>query len=322
MMGRAVLAALCSTLLGGCLATNFNQARTPCLDNTGGWCTFTTELAKDAWQYAQYAENAYDRDEDRYFTLPSGVTVRRPEVKYSSGMSYAIFERKDGEEFVETVIAFRGTEFSHVNDWFYGNIGDTQRREALDLYDTVKRELVEQGWSDPRIIVTGHSLGGALAMEVAIRRNVRAFVFNASPRFTRQEATGEARRVAIGERGEILRGLRRFRQMPIHDGMVINCNAGVRPANDHYMRALAECLTWIAAFEDEVAYASYELNDIKPPRVNAYCLLDENGEIKERLGHPGVMTRFEDGFVGCDSLKAPPSPASRGKAAPGALPVQ
>ena len=308
MILRVLCALSLAVVSAGCVSTNFTQARTPCLDAPGGWCPFTVDLAQDSWQYAQMAENAYERDE--YYDMGSALPMRVRQDNNRAGLAYAIFDRFEHGAIVETIIAYRGTEFTHLNDWFYGNIGDTQRNQALDVYDEVRRTLDEGGYDAVPISVAGHSLGGALSLHVALRRDAEAYVFNSSPRFERPAEYGDARRVAVGERGEVLRSLRRFRDLPVHDGLVINCRAGARPASDHYMRALADCLTWIAAFESEEAYASLGQNGIDAPRVNAYCRREEDGSLTP-LGHPGVNGRFEAGFIGCDDLTAPPAPASR-----------
>lgn len=83
------------------------------------------------------------------------------------GFYAAAFESPEGE----IIIAYRGTEngtdkwtdaqmvFDHLDDQF---------ADALDFYDEVEAEF-----SDKKITLTGHSLGGALASYVAINRGVR-----------------------------------------------------------------------------------------------------------------------------------------------------
>ena len=68
-----------------------------------------------------------------------------------------------------------------------------------------------------------------------------------------------------------------FRIAP-QDVLVINCRPRGAPWSDHSVYRLAQCLTWIAAYDSEDAHQSVEANAIPKPWV-------ECGERMDR--HPG-----------------------------------
>ncbi|MBB3035469.1 hypothetical protein [Alteriqipengyuania lutimaris] len=305
MPARALCLAIAVLFLSGCvsLQSDLTQARTACLDAPGRWCDFTADLATASWRYAQLSQNAYGPKDRKNFQLLEDIEERKVEDNNSAGLAYAVFDRMEQGDVAETILAFRGTEFSHLNDWLRGNIGKTQRRQAVEVFDALRMGLDQSGRREIPITVAGHSLGGALAMQVSLERGVPAYIFNSSPRFRPDSVAREARRVSVDERGEILRALRRFKRMQVSDGLVINCEAGIRPIGDHSMRRLADCLTWIAAFSDETAFASLGRNGIVAPRVNRYCL---PANLDLQLPHPGVGGDFPEESVGCDDAKAQP----------------
>ena len=269
-MTRVVAAAGLSLLLAGCITPlpDLTQSRSPCRNEPGGWCDFVREAAGEAYPYAMLSTNAY-QDEDRYDRLPAGFERRAVADSADSGLAYLVFDRfgpGQGEKrpLLARVIAFRGTEFGSTSDLFSGSLGESQRLGAQEVYVRERALLDAEGLSEVPIETTGHSLGGALATQISIEhRDVRAFVFNTSPLFTGDPTTNDINRLAISERGEFLRLLRRYKTGPAAEEIVINCNPSSTTASKHSIRALSDCLVWIAAYSDAEAAALLASNS--PP---------------------------------------------------------
>jgi pimeloyl-ACP methyl ester carboxylesterase len=285
--------------LGGCATSSLpdlTQAHGPCFDQDGGWCGFTRSAAVVAWPYAQLASNAYC-DSSEIFDLPAGYTVIRrlpaqdicdleraaakgdlaakaklkpihkAERKLKThGFNYTVYDKRTAAGALERrVIAFRGTDSKQLADWVYGNLGNTQRDQGIELYAQERRKLDDEGGKSVPITVTGHSLGGAIAIQVSLENpGVDAYVFNTSPRYTLLPPNTN-QRVAIAERGDILEVLRN-RSMPTRqDMLIINCHPTEGRVASHAIRDLAECVTWIAAKDDAGARASVATNKLLQP---------------------------------------------------------
>jgi hypothetical protein len=301
---RLIAVAAIVPVMSGCVATrslpDLTQSRGPCVDQDGGWCSFTRDLSIGAWQYAQLSSNAYC-DHTEPFELSAGYTVvsrlpaqdvcdleraaakgdkaakarLKPMHKALSkrdthGFNYTVYDKRSPAGALERrVIAFRGTDPGQVADWFYGNIGSTQRDQGLALYASERAKLDQSGSKSVPIAVTGHSLGGAIAIQVSLAHpGVDAYVFNTSPRYQLVQPNAN-RRVAIAERGDLLEALR-SRSMPVRqDLLVINCLPRGNTVTDHSVRKLAECVTWIAAATDAGAKTSVRMNQIMQPAGEA-----------------------------------------------------
>ncbi len=279
------LALLCAGALGACTSVSPDgmQARSACNSEPGGWCSFTTQMALESYEYAQLSQNAYEPDHETYAVLHPDIAMRALVPNDEYGFAYAVFDRLENGQLTEVILAFRGTEFGSWDDWWHGNIGTLQRERGVQLYHQVRDQLDDAGWSDVPISVTGHSLGGAIAAEVSLRNSdVKMRIFNSSPHFsdTMNPAAGD--RMAISERGEFLQLLRRAKNFPGQDSFILDCNPGDSSFADHKMRRLGDCLIWIAAYQDAVAHGLLEDNGVLPPKLNRYC--DDAGNL---VPHPG-----------------------------------
>ncbi|MDN3644959.1 hypothetical protein QWY75_01920 [Pontixanthobacter aestiaquae] len=274
--------------LSGCITPlpDLTQSRSPCRSEPGGWCGFVREAAVESYAYAMLSSNAY-KDDDTYTRLPLAFVERKAADNDESGLAYSVFDKYEmrGSErgkLIARVLAFRGTEAGSTSDIFSGSLGDGQRNGARMVYDAERAQLDAELLQTVPLQVTGHSLGGALATQISIENpQVRAYVFNTSPFFSGDPMANAMDRLAVSERGEFLRVLRRYKASPAADVLVINCNPSAGTGAKHSIRKLADCLTWIAAYDDPAAYAALEPNDIQKPEV-------ECGDANKL--HPGPVT--------------------------------
>ncbi|MGB5780038.1 alpha/beta hydrolase family protein [Allopontixanthobacter sediminis] len=282
--------------LGGCVTPlpDLSQSRSPCQTEPGGWCSFVRQAAAQSYPYAMLSSNAY-QDEDEYKVLPAGFAKREEEGNDDSGLAYIVVDRFAKEarvgKPVARIIAFRGTEFGSRADLFSGSLGDGQRDGARAIYTLERAFMDANGMADVPIEVTGHSLGGALATQISIDNpDVKAFVFNTSPLFTGDPMQNSGNRLAIAERGEFLRLLRRYREPAAANVVVINCSPTSDVGNKHSIRKLADCLTWIAAYDEPAAFEVLASNAIAKPEV-------ECGPAEKR--HPGASNNTSEPGAPC-----------------------
>lgn len=166
--------------------------------------TFAGRL-KDAdkvFLYALMASNAYD-DKSQY-EIPGWSRVARFESTSGLGLDEWV---RDGSDPVEKVVAFRGTNFTSLKDW-KTNLGLIEPWQHREAYDYIAR--LRQSEPATRLTVTGHSLGGALALNMSQRFDaLPAVVFNSSPRafFAAEGKSNE--RILAWETGEFLNAFRR-----------------------------------------------------------------------------------------------------------------
>ena len=266
--------------LGGCVSVpDITQARSPCRSEPGGWCAFVRDMAVGSYGYAMLSSNAY-RDGDSYTQLGprfEEVPVIPPaEGEARDGLAYSLFDEfavlEEGEALERgpiraRVMAFRGTEYSSPTDIIKGSIRADQIAVARRVYAAERARLAAEH-PGLTLIVAGHSLGGALATQISIENpDIPAYTFNVSPFYRGDSTVNDTKRVAIAERGEFLRFARNYRLPSAADTLVINCAPGRNPGKKHGIRMLADCLTWIAAYDSRAALALVQPNRIAKPPV-------------------------------------------------------
>lgn len=179
----------------------------------------TPELAEKYALYAMMSSNAYHDKNRTYFPIEKLGWQRvdrkgRPTDKNSyspkwlgkifSNLQYDIWENKNSNT---TVIAFKGTD--EKIDWFTGNLGAGISIQYKSAKKHVRKYIKKH--RKRTIILTGHSLGGGLAISVSLwlPNKLKAVVFNPSPRlydgFGDHNQVGE--RIAIYQNGDILNKL-------------------------------------------------------------------------------------------------------------------
>ena len=293
-MMRSLTALLGALVLSGCITPypDLTQSRSPCRSEPGGWCGFVREAAVKSYPYAMLSSNAY-QDEDEYAVLPPGIVEREANDNDDSGLAYSVFDRfrpdtdPSTEKPLARVIAFRGTEFGSASDIFSGSLGDRQRKRARLVYQIERAWLDAEHGAEIPIEVTGHSLGGALATQISIENaGVKAFVFNTSPFFSGDPMQNDDDRLAIAERDEFLRVLRRYKAQPAANVVLLNCQPSASAGQKHSIRRLADCLTWIAAYQDQPAFDLLDKDDDPITKPEIEC-----GEADKV--HPGSIAQTE-----------------------------
>jgi hypothetical protein len=288
---RAGAAMLCALLAPACATLpDISQSRSPCQLEPGGWCGFVREAAAEAFPYAVASTNAYTGDDD-LFAKPGRVLQRIEHLPIApedadKGFSYEIFNQfapgsggDAGRKPVARVLAFRGTDFKGLSDIFFGTLRSDQIELALRYFNAERARL----GNDVPWVVTGHSLGGALATEVSdAHPEIRAFMFNTSPFYRNEVRENALRRTVFNERGEFLRQFARNEVSPAANVFTINCEPRKGSITKHKVRPLADCLTWIAAYASPDALAVVKANGIAKPFV-------ECGP--EDKAHPGPGTK-------------------------------
>jgi hypothetical protein len=233
-------------------------------DPISGWSQQTTDIGILSYRYAQMSNNAYRPDNRNPPPYDMGPDIIGLDAKDNDdvGFAYAVFEWHRLGAKPQVVIAYRGTENDTPVDWYDGTLLNRQAPRALKVFDDWRARR-----PDADIIVTGHSLGGGLAINVSLHReHVAAYVFNTSPRFSKGQDRIANDRYSIVEYGEVLKITRIFAREANQIYTSINCSSGINVIKQHSMRRLANCLTQIAAWKLPEAKASLAINNIEFPK--------------------------------------------------------
>ena len=220
---------------------------------------FTKAIASDLALYSMMASNAYADDAEKtHFPLetlgwskvdlkgnavPNSQNSYRPKTwvgDFFSNLQFDIWEDSNSNR---TVIAFKGTQ--EKIDWINGNL----MLGVSIPYKSAKKHVHEYISSHPtrKVSVTGHSLGGGLALSVSYWEGVDAVVFNTSPRIFDglKNMNKPATRLALFQEGEILQKVRRWYPKflsRIKPDRIIETNFNYSGKNTHRSDLLAEGL--------------------------------------------------------------------------------
>lgn len=160
------------------------------------------KISNEIYPYAIMSTNSYDHK--LQLSIPGWKRIKRMVSKHGFSADVYLSENEK-----TVAIAFRGTD--DKKDWLYANLDTNtvgQYADADQLFS-----LILNKYGNKKIITTGHSLGGGLAIHVAVaNEGVDAFVFDPSPRLFAGKNYGkyENRIVLAYETGEILATVRQF----------------------------------------------------------------------------------------------------------------
>lgn len=175
------------------------------------------EAASTAWVYALMASNVY-RKKGNVYTIPGWTLYERHHS--SSGLVLEEWHRLGADkQVVEIAVAFQGTNFSSGADWAT-NLAlwePRQQKQAIGYMQAVQERA-----GQARVVATGHSLGGALALNASLRLPGIYFRgFDSSPRAFFKVAKPKTpladrdKRLWIYEKGEVLGFVRQLWRRPV-----------------------------------------------------------------------------------------------------------
>lgn len=175
----------------------------------------TAHVADNFAIYSMIASNSYHRTDRVRFPVEKlgwiqvdvqGRPTEQPTVELPSGLAYDIFEKQGSNE---VIFAFRGSD--STRDYFRANLAVWPFSGQYKQAGKVFKEYLDSH-PDKKVTVTGHSLGGGLALGISVRFGVDAVVFDSSPRVL--DGLGDrhepAMRTMIYEGGEMLAAVRKI----------------------------------------------------------------------------------------------------------------
>ncbi|MBT1446057.1 DUF2974 domain-containing protein [Shewanella sp. JM162201] len=164
---------------------------------------YQLEGAKNYYVFSLMSSNIYRDTSSPYYVIPNWKLESRHQS--DSGLVVDVYSYNFGEEYS---VVYKGTDFSEGNDWAT-NFALVQPNQYKEAFDHLNQFVNEH--QDKKIYVTGHSLGGGIALNMAQRIDgVTAVAFNSSPRaFFNTDENVKNKKVHLYEAGEILGPLNR-----------------------------------------------------------------------------------------------------------------
>jgi hypothetical protein len=223
-------------------------------------------LAKEYALYAMMASNAYLKEDRTYFPIEElGWTRVDLDDNLTSKNSYTpswfgrIFSNLQydiwvNEEENKTVISFKGTD--EKIDWVNGNLA-----VGISIpYKSAKKHVRKYVKNNPNrdVFLTGHSLGGGLALSVSLWEGIGAYVFNSSPRVFDgiKNHSSPATRKVIYQEGDVLQKIRKsypkfLKTIPAKD--IVQTHFNYDGVSNHRADLLAEGILRCATDDPKLA---------------------------------------------------------------------
>lgn len=174
----------------------------------------SADVAAKTALHAMLSSNSYHKEDRVRFPVEelgwvhvdlAGNRTDKPTSYHPiSGLAFDIFENNG----TDVVVAFRGTD--DPSDFLFANFAvpplNLQYTQARKEFRQYRKENTNKN-----IVVTGHSLGGGLALSISVHFGVAAIAFDSSPRIF--DGFGDhhepAERYVIYEDGEVLEPIRK-----------------------------------------------------------------------------------------------------------------
>lgn len=219
----------------------------------------TRDIANEVALFSMMASNAYagDREKTRFplerlgwkkvdlqgQPVPESSNSYQPRTVVGDMFSNLQFDIWEDSNSKRTVFAFKGTK--EKIDWLTGDL-----MIGISIpYKSAKKHVREYMAAHPDrlVTVTGHSLGGGLALSVSFWEGVDAVAFNTSPRVFdgARNQNKAARRLAVFQENDILQKVRRWYPKfltKIKPGQIVETRFDYARRNTHRSDLLAEGL--------------------------------------------------------------------------------
>lgn len=230
--------------------------------------------------YALMSSNVYLDSKRTYFPIEKlgweKVDVDRTpinEIKnsYSNSLTNLQFDIWEHKKTNKTIFAFKGTD--EKSDWL------TNMSIGISIaYKSAKKKVKNYVRENPEreVTLTGHSLGGGIALSVSLWEGVPAYVFNSSPRVFDGMADNKkkATRIATFQKGDILDFVRKkhpkfVATIPPEDTIRTDFDMpgkGIPSVRNHRMDYLAEGI--LRCTSDDTKWGNFK-NSLKE-KLNCY----------------------------------------------------
>ncbi|MFC3458064.1 MULTISPECIES: hypothetical protein [Massilia] len=280
---------LAAVLLSGCASVDYTKH-----EKGAFWCNEPLKLsdgvhfderhlnaARRGYLYALAAawvlQTTNPEGADHWFNLPARIKPSEGLPRHHSGFEVRTFEVKEDPSdpvLSEVVVAFTGS--NDRDDWLFTNFLFSQRQYEL-AREYVKQ--VAQKYPGIRLVVTGVSLGGALAGHVTKREETRdyiaeAWLLNPSPKLYANDQVDQ-RIWVLAMRGEILHAVRTPFMETIWPGINRIGAPWYQTADDFYQvksSVVYAHFRWLIArnvlFVADYAHLQHKLGPVDPRRVN------------------------------------------------------